>query len=138
MFTQMSPCVSGATPTDPPKNKQQLHMLFKSRATGHPHEHNIPEQAVPCTGLSSMMYVADRYLPHQSSDCFDIFINMSSIINHLGEVRQTPPLYTASDYRRKTKLSDNLPRVLCLSYNTWSCVCVPLPDLNSVYIQTLE
>lgn len=36
MFTQMSPCVSSATPTDPPKNKQQLHILLESGATGHP------------------------------------------------------------------------------------------------------
>lgn len=81
---QMSPCVSSTTPTDPPQKnpQQQLHILFKSRATGHPYEHNITEQAIPCMDLSSMMYVADRYLPQQSSDCFDIFINMSSIINH--------------------------------------------------------
>lgn len=53
-------------PPNPPKNKQQLHILFKSRAAGHPHEHNITERApAPRTGLSSMMYVADRYLPHQ-------------------------------------------------------------------------
>lgn len=78
-FMQMSPCVSSTSPTDP---QQQLHILFKSRATGHPYEHNITEQAIPCMDLSSMMYVADRYLPQQSSDCFDIFINMSSIINH--------------------------------------------------------
>lgn len=67
------------------------------------------------------MYVADQYLFYQSSDCFDIFINMSSIINHLGEVRPIPPLCTASDYR-KTKLSDTLPRVLCLSCSISTCV----------------
>lgn len=38
-----------------------------------------------------MMYAMCRYLPHQSSDCFDIFISMSSIINHPGgEVRPMP------------------------------------------------
>lgn len=94
----MSPCVSSATPTDPPKYKQQLHILFKSRAMGHPYE-PITEQAIPCTGLSSMMYVVDQYLPHQSSDCFDIFISTSSIINHPGEVKPNPPLCATSDYR---------------------------------------
>lgn len=39
------------------------------------------QQATRRAGLSSMMYVVDRYLLHQSSDCFDIFMNMSSIIN---------------------------------------------------------
>ena len=71
---QMSPCVRRATPTNPPKNKQQLHILFKSRAAGHPHQHNITERApAPCTGLSSMMYVADRYLPHQRLRLFWYF-----------------------------------------------------------------
>lgn len=37
MFAQMSPCVSGTTPPLPhPKSQQQLHILFKSSAMGHP------------------------------------------------------------------------------------------------------
>lgn len=57
--------------------------------------------------LSSMMYAWPWYLPQQSPDCFDIFISMSSIINHPWvEVRPIPSLFAASDYRWKTKLSD--------------------------------
>uniref|UniRef100_A0A0E9R2J1 Uncharacterized protein n=1 Tax=Anguilla anguilla TaxID=7936 RepID=A0A0E9R2J1_ANGAN len=33
-------------------------------------------------GLSGMMYASGQYLSQQSPDSFDIFINMSSIINH--------------------------------------------------------
>lgn len=36
------------------------------------------------------MYATHRYLPHQSSDCFDIFISMSSIINHPGGSEADP------------------------------------------------
>lgn len=106
----MSPCVSCAspptTPTSPPAennnktNKLQLHI------------------SVPGTGLSSVMYATDRYLPQQSSDSFDIFIKMSSIINHLkgsvgggGKWGPSLPLCTASDYKWKTELSDVSPRV---------------------------
>ena len=117
--------LSSAPPTDPPQKKQTTAAYcVQEQGNGHPHEHNITEQAISCTGLSSMMYVVDRYLPHQSSDSFDIFISMSSIINHPGEVRPIPPPRAASDYRWKTKLSDTLPRVLCLSRNTLSRVCV--------------
>lgn len=82
-----------------PKTNNSCIFYWRAGQRGIQHEHIISERAVPRAGLSSMMYVADRYLPHQSSDCFDIFINMSSIINHPGEVRPIPPLRAASDYR---------------------------------------
>lgn len=137
MFTQMSPCVSSATPTDPPKNKQQLHILFESRATGHPYEHNITEQAIPCIGLSSMMYVVDRYLPYQSSDCFDIFINMSSIINHLGGSEADLSSLRSIRLQVEDKVIGHL--ATCLAFKRQHfLLCSRMNDLNSVYIRTLE
>lgn len=133
MFTEMSPCVSSATPTDPPKKQQQLHIVFKSGATGHLHKHNITKQAIPCTGLSSMMYVVVRYLPHQSSDCFDIFINMSSIINHPGGSEADPPSLRCIGLQVDDKVIGHL--ATCLAFKLQHFF---LKDLNSVYIQTLE
>lgn len=39
------PPTSTTAAADPPKNKQQLHILFKSGATGHPYEPSIGERA---------------------------------------------------------------------------------------------
>lgn len=117
VFTQMSPCVSGGgAPTSlAPKNNS---CIFYSRKRDDGASIWSKYRGAGLF-LSSMMYAAPWYLPLQSPDCFDIFISMSSIINHPpgvtgGGGEEILSLCAASDYRWKTKLSDSSAKCLIL------------------------